>query len=278
MGVTKDARKHPRRNTDGMTLTCYRTKATAGYRPRKNIGEAILDISAGGCRIRLSEAVESGASVTIELRETATGDLFHAYGAVRWVDAVPGEEKSACLAGVQFQEIFTPLSKRDKFLHGRVALQARPALWDSGSKGAPAKVAPPGPAARFKVDDYTVRAFRAGLLSTVGLRKNLAVSVVDMSRTGAQLVCTEKLASGMRILFTLHLNKFADTLQTDAEVIWVREDHDGGGTPVYYTGVQFGPMAPAKQKLVDYMMSWFTSYQAKYRQEQRTSTSEERHP
>jgi hypothetical protein len=66
------------------------------------------------------------------------------------------------------------------------------------------------------------------------------------------------------VAFTLHLNKFADTFETEAEVIWTKEGRDGS---VFYTGLQFGDLPPSKAKLVDYMMSWFTSYQAKYRQE-----------
>ncbi len=273
MPEAKEVRKHPRRQTDGMTLTAYRTQPMAAYKPRRNIGAAILDISAGGCRLRITEQVESGASLTIELRELSTGDLFHAHGTVRWIEP----KETAWLAGVQFVEIFTPLAKRDKFFLGKAALHATPAR-EPGA-GSYAQVAPRTPAqgtaaaassaaARFKVDDYVVTAFRTGLLSSVGLRKNLATAVVDLSRTGVQVVCVEKLPTGTRVAFMLHLNKFADTFETESEVVWVKEGKEGGET-VWFTGLQFGPMAPAKQKLVDYMMSWFTSYQAKYRQEHR---------
>jgi c-di-GMP-binding flagellar brake protein YcgR len=266
MGATKEIRKHPRRSTEGMTLTCYRTQPMAAYQPRRNIGEAVLDISAGGCRVRITEHILQGAGLTIELKDG--DDKFHAHGQVRWIEPKDVGGRAAFIAGVQFSEILTPLTKREKFFLGKAALAAVPAAETTPRGGTRVTTPTVGPAARFKVDDYVVTAFRAGLLSTVGLRKNLAMEVVDLSRTGAQIVSMEKLPLGTRVSFTLHLNKFADTFETDADVIWTKEGKDATGT-FYYTGLQFGEMAPAKAKLVEYMMSWFTSYQAKYRQEQR---------
>jgi c-di-GMP-binding flagellar brake protein YcgR len=263
MSDKKEARRHARRRAEGMTLTCYRTAPVAVYLPRRNVGEAVLDISEGGCRMRLREHVEIGASITLELRETATGDVFHAHGSVKWIDPPDAGVRATFTAGVEFVDIFTPASKRGKFLLGQAALAAVPAK-DATPK--PARVAP-APAARFKVDDYVVTLYRAGLLSSVGIRrKNLATAVVDLSRTGAQIAASERLPIGTRVAFTLHLNKFADTFETEAEVIWTKEGREGQAA-VVFTGLQFASLAGGKQKLLDYMMSWFTSYQAKYRQE-----------
>jgi c-di-GMP-binding flagellar brake protein YcgR len=261
-----EARRHSRRKAEGYTLVAYRTQAMSATRPRRNIGEAVLDISAGGVRLRVAEAVERGTSVTIEIKDLASGEVLHARGDVRWTESKELEGKAAYFIGVQFAEIFTPIAKRDRFFYGGGALAAKPAAATVKPLPAPEPAAPePRRAERFQVDDYVVTAFRAGLLSTVGLRKNLATEVVDLSKSGAQIVCREKLAAGSKIQFALHLNKFGDTFESEAEVVWVKEGESPEGT-VYFTGIAFGAMTPAKQRQVDYMMSWFTSYQRRHKQ------------
>lgn len=277
-GKGAEGRRHSRRVPEGFTLTLYRKSASAAHQVRKNIGEALLDISAGGARLRVSEAVVKGTPVSLELKELSTNDIFHARGEVRWVEMRVVDGKPQHFIGVQFVEVFTPLAKREKFFYGKTTLEARPER-EAGTSVTGTNVIPstkilatpqlaqPGDrkAERFQVDDYVVTAFRAGLLSSVGLRKNLATEVVDLSRTGAQIACRELIPIGSRITFTLHLNKFADTFETEAEVVWVKEGPSPTGT-VYFTGITFGEMGKEKRRLVDYMMSWFTSYQHKYRQ------------
>lgn len=275
----KEARRHPRRPTQGLNIICYRTETMARYKPRQNIGKAILDISQGGCRVALAERVEPGMQLTIELKDAGTGDVFHAHGTVCWVsDAKPGEP-FACSAGIQFVEIYTSLAKREKFFQGRGTRPTEAAA----AAGSSTSVRPPAPAdagptdlapgqlqrsTRFHVDDYAVTVTRSGLLGSVGLRKNVATMVVDLSRTGAQVLCTEKMPPGTKVSFMIHLNKFADTFETEAEVVWTKEYTDERG-PQYSTGLKFSAVSATRQRLLDYMMSWFTSYQHRYRQDQR---------
>ncbi len=281
-GKGAEGRRHSRRSTAGFSLVAYKTQASSAYARRKNIGEAVLDISAGGLRLRISEPLIKGDSVTIEIKELATGDVFHARGDVRWTDLREADGKKEYFCGLQFVEIFTAMGKREKFFYGNPGiLQAKPAS-DSATQLKSVKAAIPGqpttnmtqPIAaavsdgrkseRFQIDDYTVNVFRSGLLSSVGLRKNLVSDVIDVSRGGAMMICMEKITVGSKLAFTLHLNKFADTFESEAEVVWVKEGPtpDGFG---FFTGVQFVSLSPEKRKLIDYMMSWFTSYQAKYK-------------
>jgi c-di-GMP-binding flagellar brake protein YcgR len=276
-----ELRRHMRRNMSGFTLVAYKTQAASAYRPRRNIGDGVLDISAGGLRLRLTESVFKGDSITIEIKELTTGDVFHARGDVRWTETKETDGKKQFFCGIQFVEIFTPIAKREKFFLGQTAvLAAKPATPTQMAQrptgttltgATAAAAAPAAPSAadgrkaeRFQVDDYTLTVFRTGLLSSVGIRKNLATEVVDLSRSGAQIVCVEKLPMGGKISFTLHLNKFADTFESEAEVVWIKEGPSPDGI-VYFTGVTFTSISPEKRKLIDYMMSWFTSYQAKYK-------------
>src|SRR2546427_10600730 len=96
MGDTKskkgaEGRRYARSPVEGFSLTVYRKTAAAAHAVRKNIGEALLDISAGGCRLRVSEPVTEGTALSIEIKELATGEIFHARAEVKR----PGTE-TAC--------------------------------------------------------------------------------------------------------------------------------------------------------------------------------------
>lgn len=95
-------------------------------------------------------------------------------------------------------------------------------------------------------------------------KKNLAVRVVNMSAAGAQVESVEELPVGEKIVFSLHLTKFADTLEAEGMVVrvWKSSNLDG---QTWYAGIKFGEMGPAQKKLLNYMTSWFTSFQSRVR-------------
>lgn len=264
-----EGRRHSRREAGGFTITCYRAEEGRSLRGRKNFGVAVLDISAGGARLGVTEPLAGGIVLTVEIRETATGELFHARATVRWCDSktVGGVERHTI--GVKWDEIFTAVGKRDRFFYGKDGAAKAMDLRDRlPSERMPAPVEtskPPMPQGevRFQVDDYEVKVTRTGLFAS---RRNLARTVASLSNDGAQVECGEKLAVGTKVRFALLLNKFADTFEAPAEVVWSKEPAGGGG---HLTGLVFGKVNPAQRRLLEYMMSWFTSYQAKYRQSHR---------
>src|SRR5436190_22234059 len=104
-------RQHPRRPVKNVEMFCYRASPSATPQMRRNIGSEILDISRGGARVRVSEAVGRGETVTLELRDRASGESFRARGEVRWsTSAGLGH-----LLGVQFSEHYTPVGDREAF-------------------------------------------------------------------------------------------------------------------------------------------------------------------
>ncbi|MBI4566083.1 MAG: PilZ domain-containing protein [Planctomycetes bacterium] len=278
-----EARRNPRRKVEGYVLGCYRSTDLSGVsRLRHNIGLDILDIGAGGARLRLSEPVERSTSLTLQIKESGTEELFHAVGDVTWVEAGHSTGRPTWTVGVQFDEIFTPLAKRDRFFFGKGAESrtapppaktetvARPAE-KNRTPGDRANVEPPktpvGPsgrkAERFQIDDHKVTVTRAGPFWSLGRKRNLAVGVVNLSMTGAQIQCVEELKPGTQIQFSLHLTKFADTFQAEGTVVrtWKKP-------PAWYAGIRFELVEARQQKLLDYMASWFTSHQARFRKSQ----------
>ncbi|RPH37533.1 MAG: PilZ domain-containing protein, partial [Planctomycetota bacterium] len=104
-------RAHPRRSVANVEMFCYRASPSATPQMRRNIGSEILDISQGGARVRVNESVGRGETITLELRDRASGESFRARGEVRWaVSAGLGH-----LLGVHFSEHYTPLGVREAF-------------------------------------------------------------------------------------------------------------------------------------------------------------------
>lgn len=258
MAPAPEARRlHPRRTISGVEVLCYRTSVTAAPQLRRNIGQGILDISPGGARVRVLERVQKGDQVTFELKDLSTGEAFRARGQVRWC----APDRSVHLAGLQFSEIYTPIGRREKFTVGAPAAPAFVPV-------APASTLEKRLAPRFEVDDYIVTCLKQGALSSLGLKRNLARAVHNISRKGVQIALSDPLDAGDLVLFTLHLNKFADTLECQGEVRWCRPDSGAEGSK-FSAGIQFLNLPDDKRKMIDFMRGWFTSYQHRHRREQR---------
>jgi hypothetical protein len=244
-------RAHPRRRLNNVDMFCYRASPSIVPQLRRNIGSEIVDISAGGARVRVSEPVNRGETVTLELRDRASGESFRARGEVRWTATA----SSGLLLGVQFSEHYTPVGARESF---------------TGSAAAAAVKTAPSPASddiilapqekrtsvRFALYDYVVTVYKQGALASQGLKRNLGRSVLDISQTGAQLEISEPLEPGSLVQFTLHLNALSDSLDALAAARWCRPDPAtaGGG---YRCGLQFLNLGDPQRKKIEFMRKWF---------------------
>jgi Tfp pilus assembly protein PilZ len=103
--TSHDRRKHLRFPVDECTLTLYRSGLmnTIGIR-RDNLGKAVLDLSEGGLRARVSEKLEIGARVKIRLEMAKYSDEIEAGGEVRWCAANP-TRPDIITAGIMFVKI-----------------------------------------------------------------------------------------------------------------------------------------------------------------------------
>src|ERR1043165_2199495 len=110
-------RAHPRRRVPNVDMFCYRASPSATPQMRRNIGAEILDISKGGARVRVSELVGRGETVTLELRDKASGESFRDRGEAR----LSVTSAIGCLLGVQFSEHYTPTGDGDIFGTGAAA-------------------------------------------------------------------------------------------------------------------------------------------------------------
>lgn len=254
MPTAPDTRRaHPRRRLSNVEMYCYRASPSVIPQFRRNIGSEIVDISPGGARVRVSEPVGRGETITLELRDRSSGESFRARGEVRWsATADPG----GLVLGVQFSEHYTPVGARESFTGG-VATAVKP----------PAPPAPDGDivlapqekrnAVRFALQDYVITVYRQGALAAQGLKKNLGRSVLDISQSGVQLEIGEALEAGSLVQFTVHLNALSDSLDALAAVRWCRPDPAiAGGS--FRCGLQFLNLGDAQRKKIEFMRKWFT--------------------
>ena len=234
-------RAHPRRSLRNVEMFCYRASPSATPQMRRNIGAEILDISRGGARVRVSEAVARGETVTLELRDRASGESFRARGEVRWsTTAGLGH-----LLGVQFSEHYTPVGDREAFTDGaspttKIAKAEAP---DADIVLAPQEKRK---AERFALKDYTVTLYRQGTLAAQGLKRNLGRTIEDISLSGAQLEVSEMMEPGTLVQFTLHLSALSDSLDVLAAVRWCRPDPGIAGSS-YRAGLQFLSIGDAQR-------------------------------
>lgn len=235
-------RVHPRRVVAGVELFCFRAAGDAEPRVRVNLGRDLQDISPGGARLRVTEPLTEGDALTVELRDRRSGESFRARGEVRWCETLLSGTAHSHFIGVQFKEHYSPVEVRDKFTLGAIRLP--------GSGPDKRK------ALRFKVEDYVVTCLRQGTLSGQGLKKNIAREVLDLSAAGAQIALNESLDPGSLVLFTLHLNTFADTLETLAAVRWCKQDTQVAGL-LYKAGLEFRGLGDDRRKMIEFMRGWF---------------------
>ena len=259
----KDTRRKARRRVEGMALVCHHTGgSTSASGTKVNIARDLIDISPGGLQFTCTEPLARPCSLQIQIKDPASGDAFHARGDVAWCVTAMEEGVEVHHVGVQFDELFTTIAKSNRFFFGpgTFAIEApEPAAKPKGWEH------PPRKGERFPVDDYVVTVAKDAPFWSFAKPKNIANRVVDLSSGGAQVECSEKLEPGVRVHFTLHLNKFADTFSVDADVAWTRKLATRD-IAAWRSGLKFRQLGRHHQMLLDHMMSWFTSQQAKFRQ------------
>lgn len=227
-------RNYPRRKLGGIIdLFCYRAGEGSGPQSRENLGVAVLDISQGGARLRVSKPLSSGDRVAVELRDPVSGESFRAHGEVRWSSPQRALSGMVHVAGVQFREVYTPLGKRDSFTPnaGRAP--------ESGTREQ-------RQATRFKVGEVVVNCVRRRL-GVQGLRKNLALRLQDLSERGLRLSLVEPVEPGTPVSLTLHFSAFADSVDAEGEVRWCRKSGNEN-----HAGVWFIDLPEANRKKIEF--------------------------
>ena len=243
-----DSRRRPRRLARGLTLTCTRASLSRASNP-PNLSRELIDVGWGGVRFVCSEAVQLPCPVNLQIRDEASGEVFHARGEVAWVQARTRDGRESWIAGARFDEVLTPASKCALFFEGR-----RPGESESDTLPRPGQMRRARD--RFPIDGCEATVTRPPSFWKLSKPANLARALVDLSRTGAQVVCTEPLKPGERVQVAVHLSKFKDTFEAEARVVWVAAATTAAGR-AWRVGLEFGGLDRPRQVLLGSMESWY---------------------
>ena len=245
-------RKGRRFPAKGLSLTCTRILPSRLHGPSvQNIAIELRDVGSGGVRFVASEPLQVPCLVNLQIRDDSTGSSLQARGATAWVETRRENGKDQVVVGAKFEEVLTPPSQSAWFFNERVALHHKPPA------SLPARRTPlPRAAARFSIPECDVTLERDHRFRESGRAGNLATRLLDLSRSGAQVICTESLTRGERMRLTVDLKTLRDIFTVEAETVWVRPSTTSDGRE-WRVGVVFGELSHAQLRQVTTIEAWF---------------------
>lgn len=117
---------------------------------------------------------------------------------------------------------------------------------------------------RFPVDECALTIQRAGLMSSLGLKKeNLARALLDLSEGGLCARIAERLPSGTRLRVHIQLPKYSDEIEALGESRWCAQDPKHSGE--FTVGVMFVKLDTTHGRKIANMKNWFTSPQFRHK-------------
>jgi len=246
------ARRRPRRSAKGLSLNCMRRPQSTSYSGTlRNIAVELQDVGWGGVRFVSSEPVQAAGPLNLQIREETSGEVLHARGEVAWVRTQRVEDREVHVVGVKFDEILADPAKCGRFFGDRVEPGPRP-------RELPAARPPSKRRAgnRFPISDCEVVLERDHRFRQLEKPGNLASGLLDLSRSGAQVVCTQALSRGDRVRLTVILKKFQDIFTAEAETVWVRNLRPADGRS-WKVGLAFGTLDHSQERKIQSVEKWF---------------------
>lgn len=242
----RDSRRRPRRAARGLSLTCTRAQTTQfAAAAARNLAVGLQDVGWGGLRFTAVEPPADAGPLEIRIREEASGTLLHARGVVVWMKPRREDGRVVHDVGVRFQEVLAPPETCSRFFD--VA---------SNDLAAGSTTVRKRRMERFGISDSDVvlefdSRFRSGPRPG-----NLALGLVDLSRTGAQVACREPLKPGDRVRLTVNLRSFGDVFSAEAQAVWIKPPATPGSAS-WRAGLSFCTLDKAQERRLQTFERWF---------------------
>jgi PilZ domain-containing protein len=217
----------------------------------RNIAVELQDVGWGGVRFVANEPVQPSGTLALMIREETSGEVLHARGEVAWVRTQKMEDREVHVVGVKFDQILAPPSKCARFF-GEDA-KPEPQARDVPSAKPPRKRRAGG---RFPVSDCEVVLERDHRFRAPKTPGNLASGLLDLSRSGAQVVCSQPLSRGDRVRLTVILKKFQDIFTAEAETVWVRTFRPIENRS-WKVGLAFSTLDHSQERKIESLEKWF---------------------
>jgi hypothetical protein len=242
----RSGRKISRHPATGLTLTCTRILPSRLHGPStSNLAVELRDVAPGGLRFVASEPLQVPCPVHLQVREERSGSSLQARGETTWTETRRENGKDVILVGARFTEVLTPPAQSAWYFEGRFA--PPPA----------AKRAPkPRAAKRFSIPDCGVTLERDHRFRKSERAGNLASRLLDLSRSGAQVVCVDPVSRGERMRLTVDFRTFNDIFTAEAETVWSRSSAAAGNRD-WRVGLSFGELSHAQRRQLQTLESWF---------------------
>jgi Tfp pilus assembly protein PilZ len=223
------------------------TSADAGFE-KYNFASSIIDVSPRGICVVTVGRLRMGTPVTIELYVPDGGSRFKSRALVAWSTTVESKGRVAHVAGLHLDRAL--MAETRKKPDARVSSASpSPSSTPKAAKN-PAALSESDPQRhhpRFAPEEVELLCFPEGLLRALGLAKNAGRRLKDLSRAGAQIICSQKLDPGQRVTLRLEFKKEKMTIDAQGEVRWCRRDTTSL-EPRYFAGVLFGDLPPGSEK------------------------------
>jgi PilZ domain-containing protein len=231
--VENDKRRQPRSKPTGRTWVCCYNNYPPKGEEQYNLATEVVDFSAGGiCVITVGRLRES-ALVTVELALPKSEARFKTMAVVRWTDAVESAGRVSYVAGLQFNR---PLEQT--LDPGEVRKSRKPAASSHEEERSYKRFAP---------EDIEIVCVERGVLKSLGLAPNTGRRLKDLSRSGAQIICSRKLKPGQRVDLRLEFKRGADPIEAEALVRWCEKDTSSSESR-YLAGVHFEKLPPGSDR------------------------------
>jgi hypothetical protein len=195
-------------------FVCTLTSSDLAGRPGggHNLAQRLLDVSSGGACLVTVGRLRDRVPLILDIHVPQALARFKARASVRWSETLERRGRTAHVAGLRIERVLESYGDRLSFLGGR------------RDPAPPPPVEPQRRFKRFYPKDARVSCEPLGLAQLLGIRREVALHLKDLSQGGAQVVCSRRLAPGRRVNLRLEIPAARTALSAEAQVRWCRRD------------------------------------------------------
>jgi len=197
----------------GIVCTCTSAEYSGHSRSPYNLATRLLDVSPRGACLVTPGRLRERATLIVDISVPQKLARFKARAVVSWSTTLERAGRTAHVAGLRFERVLESYGDRFSFLGG---LPVAPA---------PARTREPRRRfKRFAPGHARVACAPRSFWNILGIRTNPALRLQDLSRGGAQIVCSRRLKPGRTVDLTLSVDPPRVTVVAEAAVRWCRRD------------------------------------------------------
>lgn len=191
--------------------------------PEYHLVTRVMDVSACGACLVTSGRLREGTPVAVDILLPNGDPCFQSLAKVRWSMTLESNGQTAHIAGLQFDRVF------------RLAPAENP---EHPSRVIARSPEPRRAHKRFSPEEVDLVCLPHDFLRLLGLARNTGRRLKDLSRGGAQIVCSRKLRPGRRVELRLEFRRAQEAIRATGVVRWCLRD-TASLEPRYLAGVAF---------------------------------------